>query len=67
MRYDLHSEAVEHLFEAVLSLKNKEECYAFFEDICTVNELLSIAQRFHVGEMLLQERNTLFLKQKKSY
>ncbi|MCR4951143.1 MAG: TrpR YerC/YecD [Solobacterium sp.] len=56
MRNDIHSEAVEDLFEAILSLESKEECYAFFKDICTVNELLSVAQRFHVGEMLLEER-----------
>ena len=56
MRNDIHSEAVEDLFNAILSLESTEECYAFCEDICTVNELLSIAQRFHVGEMLLEDK-----------
>ena len=56
MRNDIHSEGVEHLFQAILSLERVEECYAFFEDICTVNELLSISQRFNVGEMLLENR-----------
>ncbi len=56
MRNDIHSEGVEHLFQAILSLESVEECYAFFEDICTVNELLSISQRFNVGEMLLENR-----------
>ena len=56
MRNDIHSEGVEHLFQAILSLESVDECYAFFEDICTVNELLSISQRFNVGEMLLENR-----------
>ena len=42
----------EYLFEAVLSLETMEECYKFFEDICTVNELKSISQRFAVAKML---------------
>lgn len=53
MRKDIHSESVNKLFDAVLSLENREECYAFFSDICTVNELLSLAQRFDVGTRLL--------------
>lgn len=52
MSKNIHTEAVDQLFEAVLCLKNKEECYRFFEDVCTVNELLSIAQRFEVACML---------------
>jgi len=44
--------AVEHLFEAILSLENKEECFDFFEDLCTVNELLSLSQRYEVARML---------------
>ena len=47
---------MEKLFEAVLSLKDKEECYSFFQDICTVNELLSLAQRFDVGMKLLDKQ-----------
>ncbi len=44
------------LFEAVLTLNNMEECYAFFEDICTVKEIKSIAQRFVVAKMLTEKR-----------
>ena len=44
MNKKLHSEAVDQLFEAILCLKNKEECYTFFEDVCTINELLSIEE-----------------------
>ena len=54
MRKEIHKETVEKLFEAVLSLKNMEECYMFFEDVCTINELNSLAQRFDVGSRLLE-------------
>ena len=53
MRKDIHSESVNKLFDAVLSLEDREECYAFFSDICTINELFSLAQRFDVGTRLL--------------
>ncbi len=52
MNKKLDSEEVKGFFEAVLQLKNEEECYRFFEDVCTVNELFSIAQRFQVARML---------------
>lgn len=51
------TEAVKHLLEAVLLLEDVEECFAFFEDVCTVNELLSLSQRFEVARML-RENNT---------
>ncbi len=53
----IKTEAVSHLLEAILTLENVEECFAFFEDLCTVNELLSLAQRFEVAKML-REHNT---------
>ena len=40
MNSKLKTPAVEQLFDAILSLENKEECAAFFEDLCTINELL---------------------------
>ena len=46
MSKNIRTEAVDHLFEAILCLKDKEECYTFFEDVCTINELLSLSQRF---------------------
>ena len=52
MNKKIKTEAVDHLFDAVLELENKEECYSFFEDLCTVNELLSLSQRFEVATML---------------
>ncbi|MBQ1368430.1 MAG: TrpR YerC/YecD [Firmicutes bacterium] len=54
MRKKLHSEAMDQYFDAILSLKTREECYSFFKDICTVNELLSLSQRFDVGVRLLK-------------
>ena len=55
MNKKLHSEAVDQLFEAILCLKNKEECYTFFEDVCTINELLSLSQRFEVAKILREK------------
>ena len=52
MSKKLKTEAVDRLFDAILSLESREECYIFFEDICTVNELLSLSQRFEVAKML---------------
>ena len=46
MSKKIRTEAVDYLFKAILSLQDKEECYIFFEDICTINELLSLSQRF---------------------
>ncbi len=55
----IRTEAVEHLFEAVLKLESVEECFKFFEDVCTVNELLSLSQRFEVAKMLTQNKTYL--------
>lgn len=52
MNKKLKTEAVDQLFDAVLCLKTREECYNFFEDLCTINELLSLSQRFEVASML---------------
>lgn len=56
MSKTIRTEEVDHLFDAILSLGNKEECYAFFEDVCTINELLSISQRYEVAKMLREEQ-----------
>lgn len=52
MKSKLQDKFTDQLFEAILLLKNKEECYKFFEDISTVNELKSLAQRLEVARML---------------
>ncbi|MBR1693482.1 MAG: TrpR YerC/YecD [Lachnospiraceae bacterium] len=64
MNKKIKTESVDHLFEAVLTLENKEECYAFFEDLCTVNELLSLSQRFEVASMLRQQKTYLEIAEK---
>ncbi len=53
----LHTKDVDSLFEAILSLENIEECYKFFEDACTVKEILDIAQRFKAAKMLKAGKN----------
>lgn len=57
MSKKLRNPEVDHLFDAILTLRDKEECYTFFEDVCTINELLSISQRYEVAKML-REGNT---------
>lgn len=59
MNNKIKTPAVDYLFEAVLSLKTPEECYTFFEDVCTINELLSLAQRFEVAKMLREQKTYL--------
>ncbi|SHJ18777.1 YerC/YecD family TrpR-related protein [Parasporobacterium paucivorans] len=56
MGKSIRTTAVDHLFEAVLTLEDKEECYKFFEDVCTINEILSFAQRYEVAKMLREKR-----------
>ena len=55
---------VEQLFRAILCLENVEECFTYFEDICTVNELLSLAQRFEVARMLREHHTYLEVAEK---
>lgn len=52
----LKDELLDSLFEAVLLLQTRDECYQFFEDICTVAELKSLAQRLEVAKMLESNR-----------
>ena len=42
----------ENLFRAILTLNTLEDCYSFFEDVCTVPEIKAMAQRYNVAEML---------------
>lgn len=64
MSKNIKSAAVDRLFETVLSLKDEKECYAFFEDICTVNELHSLAQRLQVATMLRDQNTYLEIAEK---
>jgi len=52
----LESKDMNFLFEGILSLQTKEECYRFFEDICTINEIKAFEQRFQVATMLADKR-----------
>ena len=54
------------LYEAILQLETLEECYDFFEDICTVNELRSMEQRFEVAKMLREDKVYTEIMQKTS-
>lgn len=59
MTKKIKTDAVDHLFDAILTLENRDECYSFFEDVCTVNELLSFAQRYAVATMLSENKTYL--------
>lgn len=50
----LRDRTVDQLFEAILQLRTVEECYKFFDDLCTVNEVQALAQRLEVARMLRQ-------------
>ncbi len=52
----LERKDVDELFDAVLTLKNREECYRFFEDLCTINEIHAIAQRMQVAKLLSEKK-----------
>ena len=64
MSKNLRTEAVDHLFDAILCLENREECYTFFEDVCTINEILSLSQRFEVAKMLREQKTYLDIAEK---
>ena len=64
MNKKIKTPAVEKLFEAILCLENMDECFDFFEDICTINELLSLSQRFEVARMLREQRTYLEIAEK---
>jgi len=55
----LESKDMDFLFEGILSLQTKEECYRFFEDICTINEIKALEQRLQVAKMLAEKRTYL--------
>lgn len=64
MNKKIRTDAVDQLFSAILCLENVEECYNFFEDLCTVNELLSLSQRFEVASMLKDRKTYLEIAEK---
>lgn len=64
MNKKIRTEAVDLLFDSILTLRNREECYQFFEDLCTVNELLSLSQRLEVASMLRGHQTYLGIAEK---
>ncbi|MEN2768128.1 YerC/YecD family TrpR-related protein [Ornithinibacillus xuwenensis] len=52
----LRGEQLDQLFDAILSLKDREECYRFFDDIATMGEIQSLSQRLQVAKMLTEGR-----------
>ncbi|EOR28054.1 TrpR like protein, YerC/YecD [Clostridium sartagoforme AAU1] len=52
----LNNPELDLFFEAVLKLENIDECYNFFEDVATINELKALAQRIHVAKMLKEKK-----------
>jgi TrpR-related protein YerC/YecD len=53
----IKSNLIDQLFRVILSLKNEEECYRFFEDVCTIKELQDLATRFEVARLLDQKQS----------
>lgn len=51
------SEAIDRLFQTILNLENIEECYAYFEDLCTIKEVQDMAQRLDAAVLLEQGAN----------
>ncbi|HHW57259.1 MAG TPA: hypothetical protein GXX15_06245 [Clostridia bacterium] len=60
----IKDELVDQLFEAILKLRNIEECYRFFEDIATINEIKALAQRLEVAKMLRQKKTYIEIAEK---
>lgn len=65
MKYNskFQNEEMELLFEAILTLESKDECYRFFEDICTINEMQSIAQRLFIAKLLYEDKTYLEIEE----
>ena len=57
----LKTEDLDKLFEAIMTLKSKEEYYMFFEDLCTVAEISAITQRYKVARMLSDKKTCHFI------
>ena len=56
MNAKLKDKNIDVLFEAILTLQTVDECYMFFEDVCTVNEIKALSQRFAVAKMLTEKK-----------
>lgn len=54
---NLHCESIDRLFDTILNLKDREECYAYFEDLCTIKELQDMAQRLDAAILLSEGKS----------
>ena len=64
MNKKIRTAAVETLFEAIIKLESVDECFDYFEDLATINEILSLSQRFEVARMLRQHKTYLEIAEK---
>lgn len=64
MNDKLRTSATDMLLKAILSLETMEECYCFFEDLCTINEIISLSQRFEVANMLSEGKTYIEIAEK---
>ena len=64
MNSKTRTEETDHLFDAILKLKDRDECYRFFSDVCTIKELMAMSQRFEVALMLNQGMTYLDIAEK---
>ncbi|MBQ1749385.1 MAG: TrpR YerC/YecD [Lachnospiraceae bacterium] len=56
MGKNIRNQETDRLMDGILLLQNREEAYRFFEDLCTINEMESLSQRFEVAGMLREEQ-----------
>ena len=61
---NLKSDSIDRLFEAIMGLDSLDECYKFFEDLCTVKELRDMSQRLEAASLLYEGKNYLDIAEK---
>lgn len=64
MNEKIKNEMTDKLFNCILTVKNIDECYKLFEDLCTVHEIQAIAQRMAVAEMLIEKKTYMEVAEK---
>lgn len=64
MTKPIHTEATDKLFRTILALNSVEECYAFFEDVCTIKELQDMSQRLEVAQLLHEGKSYVQISEK---
>ena len=64
MNPKIKTDAVDGLFDEILKLETRDECYTFFEDLCTINEILSLSQRLDVAKMLREKKTYMEIAEK---